>query len=1787
VRDALFRLDDDATCNATEPGSVPPPPNKFDLSCTIVRRATQPNAHDHTGNTTRERKEKKNDFFSFFFSFFTLTSTFNSHSHKLFLSLLTLSPSNKECNPGFFLPVGETQCAPCRGGTVALGGGVMISTWDAWPKATDAVSFSTRCAATGNRPYSPGTPKQCAGWSLASWNVRSGAIRGSEASILEATVNLVRAGSVSFSYFVSAEEGFDGLIFLVDQSTVDANATSAQLPLVSNTPQLANLTVPLSAGVHTLTWKYVKDFVTDRGQDMAYIKNVVIMGTAYADETCAACPSGTFSNGMQRSVCNLCPQDTIAAAAGSTFCTPCDPDTEFSYPGATVCETRALCTAADYVSTFSDCTNDPQFADGYSRRRTFAWLQPKVCNSLAGVPLPQSDKVACRVCPAGFRRAGGDPVCRACPAGTAGGGGASTVCNPCAVGEAAQRQFLLDSSFLAFPNEMSTQCIGEECASNGWRILSDGIGSGTGHGNVVQSVLTWDINVVSLQPGPYVEFVMALECPGRVLGDTCELEFSIIGNWTTTVTTSFTRTVRAELNTVGPRKLQWRFNKAYGAGSSNRTATEASRRARAVINSILIVGATIGGAPTCVKCGAGTVAPASADQCTICGAGTGPNAAMTACAPCVGDEYSPRAGAGCRKCPRGTNRLNATHCDDGGCQFKDGALTYNLAPLKSFKFYGPVSVDEHDYEINVCSTDHHESSDCVDAQNNTISAYACQVLDSGLGLSLGNEIGYAPLAASAPLNRGRGVTLKYTNGEVGCRRSESIRFPIGGVPRSADVHFLCDPDAGKGAPEPCVDGNLTTSQFSFSGNGVEPSPCQYCFQWRSLYGCPVCGADDMQQVFSECRFGMRRGFYKWRDDRQCYGGQLPPPTSVACTVSAVICPAGQRLPPGEAVCQSCPAGTSSLGNGTEYFSFDQTLDLFESPAPSSGKKRWTFDGPLLSSGDGTSEVKLTLFFITNGSLEFNYLLMGDDGTLTVMLENRTLLTARGAAGPQRFVRGGLKGDVTFTWRFENGRSSLVELADTHKAILYGLRVLGTDLSSPDCDACPRGAASLRANSTTCEPCGRNTYASRDGVDGIEAGATQCAPCKPDSYSYMSSFSCIKRDAACVTEGVHYDKVFGQCVDGQRTQSFRLLTEPITCVDRTQLNALPTTSVACQSLPECGIGKYITPNLTCEAVPVGFVPVFTRSYLLTKLRGGDDDDDDDDESASTDADGNEIDHNALPSGTLDALPLLGSSASVSTYCLNMDHVKAVCAGGWRARGSYAVDSGSHGDGWVDSLLVIRAANDTFIVGDVDGELEFTASFVDNGAIAGQLNSTAARAVLYVYYGDLLLLTVTKRGRYSAALPANVLPVASQVITFRYHQDRLEDTDKSDRRQRAVRVWDVEISSSVGLPSAIKACGDGFSSNGLLCRPCPAGKSSKMGGPCLACPNNTIAAQPGSLCTPCGLGSAPNPTATRCKSSCVFPVGNRTFDMSALVANESDTRVVRGFDTTFALSPCLAAAPCSSDKVLGPTNHVVESTLRGDACRVIGATQIFSLATAPEERNGTTVLITTGVNLDFVANVTPTKDCPSGARVTRIQFICSPSSGIGAPAFVDALGSDRCANTFLWRSTLGCRKCDENDYVTSRTPCANQRRRVSEVRVNVCNGPEVRNLEDSYCVDYEFPAWVIYTFFGIVAAIALCAGSICIYNRCLMSKYRALQEATANNTQMTLIDDDLSDDDNKPVAAKTPVTAAAKSGAAAPGKPAASPAKAKSGGDSTPVALESVASVAPPKKTAGGTTKKVRG
>jgi hypothetical protein len=94
---------------------------------------------------------------------------------------------------------------------------------------------------------------------------RSGTIGNNQQSVMSLTLNFTSDGQVSFARKVSSEQDYDFLEFLVDNVIVDK---------WSGTVAWGEVSYPLTAGTHKLSWAYVKDQVGAAGSDRAWVDDV-------------------------------------------------------------------------------------------------------------------------------------------------------------------------------------------------------------------------------------------------------------------------------------------------------------------------------------------------------------------------------------------------------------------------------------------------------------------------------------------------------------------------------------------------------------------------------------------------------------------------------------------------------------------------------------------------------------------------------------------------------------------------------------------------------------------------------------------------------------------------------------------------------------------------------------------------------------------------------------------------------------------------------------------------------------------------------------------------------------------------------------------------------------------------------------------------------------------------------------------------------------------------------------------------------------------------------------------------------------------------------------------------------------------------------------------------------------------------------------------------------------------------------------------------------------------------
>jgi hypothetical protein len=98
------------------------------------------------------------------------------------------------------------------------------------------------------------------------YRARSGLIGHNQASTLKLTQPL-RAGAAGFAFKVSSEEGWDFLEFWLDGKLVQK---------WSGEIEWSRYEFTVTAGTHTLEWRYVKDAANSHGLDAAFVDNLVL-----------------------------------------------------------------------------------------------------------------------------------------------------------------------------------------------------------------------------------------------------------------------------------------------------------------------------------------------------------------------------------------------------------------------------------------------------------------------------------------------------------------------------------------------------------------------------------------------------------------------------------------------------------------------------------------------------------------------------------------------------------------------------------------------------------------------------------------------------------------------------------------------------------------------------------------------------------------------------------------------------------------------------------------------------------------------------------------------------------------------------------------------------------------------------------------------------------------------------------------------------------------------------------------------------------------------------------------------------------------------------------------------------------------------------------------------------------------------------------------------------------------------------------------------------------------------
>ncbi|CAI5522235.1 unnamed protein product [Closterium sp. Naga37s-1] len=833
---------------------------------------------------------------------------------------ITYIPCDTKCGPGSFLHA--DKCKICTPGTYSMGGGLRFDKI----YELDKKYFKTTCEffnSTGKHTCEP-------------WYVEDGAVKvgaydspnewlqdecdtdedyechNNLRSVLQMTVRLVRPGYVKFNYTVNAEKGLDGLSFFIDVSEQPV------MPLDSYQFHPKQVMFNLTEGYHHLTWLYSKDHEFTRGQDTAAITMIEVDGTDYNDHRCRPCEPGFYS-AEGATECIPCPLDHISKG-GAAQCEACPENSYALHVPRIKCLPKPTCSLEKHARyTYTPCMSATN-----TRTKKYEWVEPKVCTG--GDVLPPEDSQTCPPCPSGQyyedSPENGTKACVFCPPGSARDASNETMgnaCERCEPGNVAIKSFKLEHfarQHGGLPEGFTTGCRGQ-CGSPGWHVVNERLESGVGHG---QSVSVWLKYEVDMEMDGQVTFNYSAHLPE---GDTQRGLFFYVDE--DLVVASEEGYEEGEPDTVvttdpwelrkGKHTLMWVWIKLQDQQNDTTDG--------AIIYDILIDAATRGGASYCEPVPEGAELAGQGSFWTECPAGfysEGLAANCTACPPNTFNDMPFGSKASCQPCSPGTTSLaGSSECTIGDvavpssyCSYvppaseEDAKLPltiFDLSPLSRRhpgRMFGPIFDNPKAknrsegslYYVNVCDRDKTNRT-CASVRGVPMNTYACKInpatkLDNRQGHrlahNLGKKIDLSPLGQGAALFR-RGFVMTMTGDTCVAEDKD----------RELKITFICDPNAGYGAPEAwtekgqqaALDPALTFPSWVDRTGAIIPigneTSCTYDMVWYSAFACPMCTYDDYEMVTVPNCKNNKFVVFKYKEPKLCQPNpQAPLPDDIPC-----------------------------------------------------------------------------------------------------------------------------------------------------------------------------------------------------------------------------------------------------------------------------------------------------------------------------------------------------------------------------------------------------------------------------------------------------------------------------------------------------------------------------------------------------------------------------------------------------------------------------------------------------------------------------------------------------------------------------------------------------------------------------------------------------------------------------------------------------------------------------------------------------------------------------------------
>ena len=1151
-------------------------------------------------------------------------------------------------------------------------------------------------------------------------------------------------------------------------------------------------------------------------------------------------------------------------------------------------------------------------------------------------------------------------------------------------------------------------------------MREDQIDSGTGHGAYVVSTLRLE---QVFEVAGSIGFTFSLVCEGN-----CMFSF----------TSDFGLSYRAYAGLYSysnPNDITLHFEVPQGTHSFSWTFTGddsgtsgIAANDRAIIDRISVRHVAVGGATDCAYCEPGYYnSHANRSHCTPASPGyfaSGQIGETDRQQQCEGNSYSSGpASSECISCGENTP-ANSAHTD---CEITCGLQTedreYDLSPLarSDNEMYGPIwDTSDNKYYLNMCTRQHNNHT-CFSAHNEPLEVFACQVTGPGIGQDLGNTFGIVPLRE--PFNElSDGVTVHLTGGTP-CHNG-SIYFD-----RQTFIDIPCDPSAGVGSPVPLA-------------AHAETQKCVYEFKWASLYGCPLCTADDYHYYTSECdAFGMTTQTFEWNTNpKSCHGGvELPSPVPVQCAY-AVYCGPGQFYDIDSEGCKDAPEGFYSVGNGIRVSSWTELEDGFTSNG-------FTGTQQHIHSGEDDTSLVFVHNFVRAGTLNvtFSVTNWGDSTAGFSIYVNDVLQGDKVYSTHNQYITRHIEvpsGYRYIRFAFEGGTLAS-DTAPARAVRIQEITVLGTIWAAPYPIPCPAGTSNDMEGATECKDCPFNTFSS--------PAARRCSSCSNNEYSVPGSEICTLRRACTMDD---YRLVYRECNNSAQAVHFELV-EPILCRVNGSTPPPPSNgSVPCFPCSEgsyrvsgsdecktCAEGKYWSASKgKCTSSVPGHAAVLRRSYLVSPLAG-------------------------------DSLPReFSTGCSGDCLCLH----EPSCEDGWRLLG-----------GQVDSGLNLNR--------EVDSYLDLTLKLVTPGSISFVYDITGSprdglefyvneKQVRLPYHPTDSSLRATPGTHFSVDVDAGL-------TTFRwnYHQEA--------KSSGSALLHTILIEGIGGATEDVTCQAGEYTSTGdaLYCKECVAGTANpdEAATECHSCGKDSYAPDSGTaVCIRCGSETVANDARTDCETDCIFDFGlNRTWDLSALQQTHGPFPLNGGSNGIW-MNVCAkrsSNALCLNEYGESIKTYMCQVDARGNGLDLGNRLDVDLVEVEEDDK---------AVRLSY----TVVGENESPCR-TSLTVVCDPDALGSSPEILD--NPKDCNLHLRWLTPHGCPVCSDEDYESQVSECLNGDQTVTAVRVGKCSGPAVKSAEHQDCrTEYAFSLTVIVVVLAVLVILIAAIVAVVIHNRRLHTQYTAL-------------------------------------------------------------------------------------